>query len=474
MWRLRACAMGFNRADFMKVIICGAGQVGFGIAERLSTEQNDVVVIDSAHELVQSVADRLDVQGIVGHGAHPDTLRKAGAEDADMIIAVTLFDEVNMIACQVAHSLFEIPTKVARVRAQSYLETEWRDLFSRDHLPIDVIISPEIAVGDMVLRRLGTPGAFETLNFADGLVTVAGVACEEDCPVVDTPLSQLAELFPDLKAVVVGIFRDGKLFVPKGSDQMVVGDDVYLACERDQIERTLGLFGHEEKSAHRIVIAGGGNIGLYVASRFEREDKRASVKIIEADRDRAIFVADQVKRSVVLHGRANDQELLHEADVREADAFVALTNDDQVNILSAVMAKREGCAHALTLVNSLDYVAIIKSLGIDAYISPRATTVSSILQHVRRGRIRAVHSVLDGAAEIIEAEALETSPLVGQPLREAELPDGVRIGAIIRDGEMIYPSGSSQVKAHDRVVVFALAEQVRAVEHLFRVSLEFF
>lgn len=458
----------------MKVIICGAGQVGFGIAERLSAEQNDVVVIDNSQALVQSVSDRLDVQGIVGHGSHPDILRKAGAEDADMIIAVTLFDEVNMVACQIAHSLFEIPTKIARVRAQSYLQPEWRDLFLRNHMPIDVIISPELAVGEMVLRRMATPGAFETISFADDLVTVAGIVCAEDCPVVDTPLTQLTELFPDLKAVVVGIVRNGKLFVPRGSDQMLVGDEVYLVTAHDQLERTLGIFGHEEKQAHRVIIAGGGNIGLYVASKLEQEDKRISVKIIENDRERAISVADNLKRSVVLHGNANDQELLREAGIREAEAFIALTNDDKVNILTSVMAMREGCAHTLSLINSMDYVPIIKALGISAHISPRATTVSTILQHVRRGRIRAVHSVQNGVAEVLEAEALETSPLVGKLLRDAGLPDGVRIGAIVRDGNVITPSGDVQIKAHDRVVIFSLAEHVREVEHLFRVSLEFF
>jgi trk system potassium uptake protein TrkA len=255
---------------------------------------------------------------------------------------------------------------------------------------------------------------------------------------------------------------------------MLAGDEVYLAAERDQVERTLGIFGHDEKQAHRIIIAGGGIIGLYVAGRLEAENPRSSVKIIEANRDRAILVADQLKRTVVLHGSANDQELLREADVREAEAFVALTNDDKVNLIASVMAKREGTGHTLALVNGVDYVPILKSLGIDAYINPRATTVSTILQHVRRGRIRAVHSVQNGSAEIIEAEALETSPLVDKPLREADLPDGVRIGAIVRDGSVIYPSGDSQIKANDRVIIFALAEHVRVVEHLFRVSLEFF
>lgn len=458
----------------MKVIICGAGQVGFGIAERLAAENNDVTVIDRTPELVQTVTDSLDVQGIVGHGSHPDVLQRAGASDADMIIAVTFADEVNMVACQVAHSLFNIPTKIARVRDQSYLAPGWQDLFSREHMPIDVIISPEVAVGDMVLRRLAQPGAFETISFVDDQVSVVGVTCEEDCPIVNTPLRQLTELFPDLKAIVVAIMRDGKLFVPHGQDQMLVGDEVYFTAMRDQVERTLGIFGHDEKQARKIIIAGGGNIGLYVARHLETYQTRAKIKIIERDRKRAEFIADELRRAVILNGDALDHELLREAGAHEADTFISLSNDDQANILAAVMAKREGCPRVLSLVSNTDYSGIIRTLGIDAHISPKAMTVSTILQHVRRGSIRRVHAVQNSAAEIIEAEALETSPLVGKPLRDAELPDGCRLGAVVRDGTVIIPDGDTEMRAHDRVVMFALAGTVREVEHLFRVSLEYF
>jgi len=458
----------------MKVIVCGAGQVGFGIAERLAQENNDVTVIDSSTELIQSITDQLDIKGVVGHAAHPDDLRRAGAEDTDMLIAVTFTDEVNMIACQVAHSLFDIPTKIARVRAQSYLRPMWQDLFSRDHMPIDVIISPEIAVGEMVLRRLALPGAFETLNFVDGLVSVVGVECGEDCPIVDTPLQQLTELFPDLTAIVVGISRNGNLFVPHSADPLLVGDEVYFAANREQVQRTLTIFGHDERQARRILIAGAGNIGLFVARKLEEQKSRTRAKIIEANRDRAVHVADQLNRTVVLHGSALDQELLREAGAEETEEFLALTNDDQVNILAAVMAKREGARRVTSLINNPDYTGIIAPLGIDAHVSPRATTVSSILRHVRRGRIRGVHSVANGAAEVIEAEALETSPLVGNPLREAGLPDGVRVGAIVREGAVIIPDGETQIEAHDRIVIFALAGRVREVEQMFRVSLEFF
>ena len=458
----------------MRVVICGAGQVGYGIAEQLAAEQNDVSVIDTSPQLIQALRDTLDVRGFVGHGAHPDVLTQAGIEQADMIIAVTLYDEVNMIACQVAHSLFNVPTKIARIRAQDYLKPHWSDLFSSNHLPIDVIISPEVEVGEMILRRLQLPGAVDTVYFANGDVVVVGIECHEECPVVDTPLSQLTELFPDLRAVVVGILRDGSLFVPRSADSMLVGDLVYVVSHKDQVRRTLSIFGHDEQEAHRVVIAGGGNIGLFVAATLEARGSRAKVKIVESMRDRAVVIAEQLKRTVVLHGNALDQDILREADVHEADTLVAVTNDDEVNILACVMAKRLGCRRTMALINNRSYPTFTRTLGIDATVNPRTVTVSRILQHVRRGRIRGVHTIENGLAEVIEAEALETSPLVGKPLRELDLADGIRIGAIYREGKVIVPDGASQIAAKDRVIIFAMAERVRQVEQMFRVSLDFF
>ncbi len=458
----------------MKVIICGAGQVGYGIAERLSAEGNDVSVIDNSPSLVQAIRDQLDVRGFVGHGSQPDVLQNAGAEDADMIIAVTLYDEVNMVACQVAHSLFNVPTKVARVRAQNYLQPQFGDLFSREHMPIDVIISPEIEVGEMVLRRIALPGATDAVQFADGQIAMIAIECLEDCPVIDTPLGQLSELFPDLSAVVTGIWRSGSLFVPRSNDAMMVGDLAYVVARNDKVRRTLSIFGHEESTASRIVIVGGGNIGLYVAKAIEERQSAARVKIVEHSRDRAVSIADELERTVVLHGSALDQQILIEADIENADLMVALTNDDQVNILSSVMAKRLGCASNMTLLNNTSYYEFTKTLGIDAHLNPRSVTISKILQHVRRGRIRGVHSIQNGAAEIIEAEALETSTLVGTPLREIDLPDGIRIGAIYRDGKVSMPDGDTVIKAKDRIVIFARADRVKQVEQMFRVSLEFF
>lgn len=458
----------------MKVIICGAGQVGSGIAERLAAERADVAVIDVRPQLVRAITDQTEVRGFVGNAADPDVLARAGAEQADMLVAVTLTDEVNMVACQVAHTLFNVPTKIARIRAQSYLKKDWSDLFTREGLPIDVIISPELEVGETVLRRLELPGVVDVAAFADGRMLVCSTRLAEDCPVLDTPLSQLTELFPDLPARVVAITRDGRLFVPRSGDQLLAGDVATFVSDAEQVRRALTIFGHEETPSTRVVIAGGGNIGLYVARRLEERSRKAKVRILEASRERAVSIADQLNRAVVLHGSALDQDLLREADVEHADHVVALTNDDQVNMLAAVLAKRLGAKHTLALINAKGYPSFARDLGVDATVNPRAVTVSRILQHIRRGRIRSVYGIGDGQAEVIEAEALDTSPLVGKPLREASLPDGVRIGGILRDGAVIAPLGDTRIAARDRVVLVALAERVRQVEQLFRVSLEFF
>ena len=458
----------------MKIIICGAGRVGRGIAERLSAEDNDVTVIDTAPELVQAISDTLDVQGIVGHGAHPDVLESANASEADMIIAVTFTDEVNMMVCEVAHALFSVPVKIARVRNQAYLLPEYRTLFSQENTAIDVVISPELAVGEMVLRKLALPGAFEAIYFADEKIIALGIMLDEDCPVLETPLSQLTELFPDLGAVVVAIRRDHEIIVPASSDEMQAGDLVYVIGDQEQAVRVLGLFGHEEAPPGHVVIAGGGNIGLYVARKLEERDAKVRVRIIEKSRERAEQISGQLKRTVILLGSALDQDILNEAGINRTEAFLSLTNDDKVNILSAVLAAQEGASQTMALVADIDMTPLATPLGIDSFVDPRSVTVSSILQLVRRGRIRGVHPVYNGAGEIVEAEALNTSPMIGKPLREASLPDGVRLGALVRDDKVIIPTGDTEIKANDRIVMFATSAQVQQLQHLFRVSLEYF
>jgi len=458
----------------MKIIICGAGQVGFHIARQLAAERHDVVVIDQSPDLVRRVGDSLDVQAFVGFGSHPDVLERAGAADIDMIIAVTQADEVNMVACQVAHSLFDVPTKIARVRHQSYLQPIWADLFSRDHMPIDVIISPEIEVARAISRRLQVPGAFETIALADGRVRMMGVRCGETCPVINTPLRQLTGIFPDLNIVVVAIVRDGEGIVPSADDQMLAGDDVYFVADAAHVARAMVVFGHEEAVARRIIIAGGGHVGAFLGSIIEKEHAGVAAKIIETNAERAHQVADALERTIVINGDVIDPEILDEASVSECEAIIAVTNDDETNILASLLAKRFGTQRAITLINNATYAPLITSLGIDVVVSPRAITVSTILQHVRRGRIRAVHSLAEGFGELIEAEILETSGLSGQTIGEADLPDGVLVGAIVRGKEVIIPRADTVMRVNDRIVLFAETAAVRAIENLFAVRLEFF
>ena len=458
----------------MQVIICGAGQVGFNIARYLSSENADIIVVDQSPELVEKVMESLDVKGLVGFASHPDVLEKAGAADADMIIAVTYADEVNMVACQICHSIFDVPTKIARVRHHSYLEPMWADLFSRDHMPIDVIISPEIEVAKAIERRLEIPGAFDAHPLANGRISLIGVHCTEETPILDTPLRELTGLFPDLHITVVGIWRDGRGMVPRPEDVLLAGDDVYFVAETSHVARSMATFGHEEKEARRVIIIGGGNIGLNLATAVEKNHPHVSLKLIEVDKVRAEAAAQQLDRTVVIHGNALDTEILEEANASKAETVVAVSNDDEVNILASLLAKRYGCQRAVTLINKNSYAPLVGPLGIDAVVSPRAITVSTILQHVRRGRIRSVHSIPEGFGEVIEAEAMETSSLVGVPIREAALPDGVLVGAIVRGEEVIIPRGDTVVRANDLVVIFAATEAVKKIEKLFAVKLEFF
>ncbi|MGE0714002.1 MAG: Trk system potassium transporter TrkA [Alphaproteobacteria bacterium] len=458
----------------MKVVVCGAGQVGSSIARYLAGEGNSVTVIDQSAELVQRLSDMLDVRGIVGHASHPSVLAEAGTADADMLIAVTYADEVNMVACQIAHALFDVPTKIARIRAQAYLQPEWRKLFARDHLPIDVTISPEIEVAHAITGRLDVPGAFDVVTLADGRVKVVGVRCASECPVVNTPLHQLPGLFPDLDIVVVGLVRDGRALIPESDEMVLPGDEVYFVADARHVHRAMMAFGHEEQPGRRVVIVGGGNIGLYLAQDIAERFPQVSVKIIELDRTRATELCQRAGHAIVLNGDGLDTEILEEANAATAETFIAVTDDDEVNVLSSLLAKRLGAPRVVTLINKPTYEPLVPNLGIDAVVNPRAITVSKILQHVRRGRIRAVHSLREGFGEIIEADAMETSPLVGRPLREIDLPDGIILGAVVRGKTVIIPRASTVIKAEDRVVLMAAPGAVRKVEKMFAVRLEYF
>lgn len=458
----------------MKVIICGAGQVGWQIARHLAGERNDVTIIDSNTDLVRRAAETLDVQGIAGFASYPDVLERAGAADADMIIAATHSDEVNMMICQVAQSLFGIQRKIARLRAQNYLEPAYADLFRRGNLPIDVVISPEREVAEAALQRLSAPSAFDTENFLGGRAQLVGLDISADCPVINTPLRQLTDLFSTLRAIVVAIRRDGRLFAPSAEDQIFAQDQCYIFADAKDIDRTMEIFGKTQSKQERVVIIGAGNVGLAVARALEQRTQRVRVKLIEKSRARAETAADALERTIVLHGDGLDAALLEEASISTADAVLTLTDDDKTNLLAAVRAKQMGCKLTICLSNDPTLLPLISPLGIDAYLNPRATTVSSILRHIRHGRVRGVYSIGDAEAEVIEAQVLGTSPLAGQKIKDIAFPDGALVGGVMKGGKLVKLTGELRIDEGDVIAIFAMAADVPEVERLLQVSIDFF
>ena len=429
----------------MKIIICGAGQVGWQIARHLSSENNNVTIVDNNSDLIRRATESIDVQGVLGSASYPDILEQAGARDADMIIAATNSDEVNMVICQVAHSVFSVSRKIARLRSQSYLNAIYSDLYREDHLPIDVVISPEQEVAEAALQRLAAPAAFDKETFLKGLVQIIGIELGSDCPVIDTPLKQLTDLFASLRALVVAVRRNGNLFVPASNDQMFEGDQIYLVVNSDDVSRTMEIFGKKTRKQERIVIIGGGTVGLSVAQSLEKSSDKFKIKIIEKDREIAEFAAGKLERTIVLHGDGLDYDLLAEANISTADAILSVTDDDKTNLLSAVRGKTAGCSIAISLINDPTLIPLMTPLEIDAHLSPRATTVSSILRHVRHGRVSQVYSIGDAEAEVIEAQVLSTSPMSGTDIKEIGLPEGTIIGAIKRGDEYIKPNGRTKI-----------------------------
>jgi trk system potassium uptake protein len=458
----------------MKVIVCGAGQVGTTLARHLSSEANDVVVIDQSDDLIRRLDDSLDVRGIVGYASRPGVLEQAGAADADMIIAATVSDEVNMVACMVAHTLFHVPVKIARVRDQEYAADKWSALFGKDGLPIDVLISPEQEVARAIMRRLHAPGAIEMIELADNAIRLVGVRLGEQCPIINTPLRQLAALFPDLNIQVVGVVRDGRPFVPSDQDQLFPRDEVYFVADTLHVPRAMAAVGQDLPESHRVIIVGGGNIGRRLARIIEEEDRDISAMIIERDPAQAKEIAQRLARTTVLNGDAMDPDLLEEANASRADTIIAVTDHDETNILASLLAKRYGAKQAIALVTRPAYASLLQPLDIDVIINPRAITASTILQLIRRGRVRAVHSIGDSFGEIIDIEAMESSGIVGKPLSESKLPHGAIVGAIAREGKVIIPRSDTVIRPGDRVVLFATESVIKKVERIFAVSLEHF
>lgn len=451
----------------MKILVCGAGQVGGNIAIHLSNEGNDVTVIDNNPIVIDEINQNQDIRGIVGHASHPDSLKIAGAEKSDLIIAATESDEINMVTCQMAHTLFKIPKKIARIRSQVYRDPAWAKLFGREHMPIDVIISPEVEVAKAITEQLGVPGAFNVISLEDDQIRVVGLSCDESCPLLNTPLKHFSKLFPALDFKIVCIIRNQTMFVPEGTDQIFAGDKIYFISHHEQTSRIMGIFGNDVTDTRNIVLIGGGNIGECLAEYLTDSGARTQLKVVEMSKARAFYLSNKLSSSLVLKGNALDAEILKEANVSKSDIVIAITNDDKTNILSALLAKEHGAKRAISLVNKSTYGGIIENLGLDAIVNPRAVTVSTILQYIRRGRIKAVRHLYEGDAEILEIEATDHSRIINIPLEDVDLPKNVVIAALIRKDTLIIPSGRDEVKSGDRAIVIDLEKNAKGIEDLF-------
>jgi trk system potassium uptake protein TrkA len=456
----------------MKIIILGAGQVGRSVANALVSEANDITVVDQNNALLQELQNRLDLSTVKGHAGQPDVMRRAGAEDADMILAVTNSDETNMVACQVAYTLFHTPTKIARVRAQGYLDNP--QLFDSCAFPVDVLISPEQLVTDYILKLIEYPGALQVLDFADGRVRLVAVKAYHGGPLVGHALSTLYDHMPEVDARVAAIYREGEVIQPQGDTLIEAEDEVFFIAAAENIRSVMSELRETESPYKRLIVAGAGNIGRRLASALERKYR---VKLIEHDPVRAREIAERLNTAIVLHGDAADEDLLLEENVENTDVFCAVTNDDEANILSAMLAKRLGAKRVMALINRPAYVDLVQSGTIDIAISPQQATIGTLLTRVRRGDVVQVHSLRRGAAEAIEAVAHGdrlSSKVVGRAVEEIKLPKGTTIGAIVRGEQVLIAHHDTMIESEDHVILFLVDKRrIRDVEKLFQVGVTF-
>jgi len=455
----------------MNIIICGAGRVGFTIAKLLTEQNHSITVIDQSSEDIQKINEALDVKAIVGKATSPIVLENANSKQADMIIAVTKNDEINMMICQIAYSLFKIPKKIARVRAQDYLNPKFSKLYNKENLPIDVIISPEIEIAKSIQRKLESPGALDNVPFADNKIKLLEILIEESCPISEIKLNELTKKFPKLNANILGVIRGEKFIFLKKNDVMKKDDKAYVIINSLQMKETLSAFGHNEKISNKILIIGGGNIGFNLAKNIEKSFEHARLKIIEKDKKRAEYIANELNNSIVINGNGLDEDILTEVNLEDVETVIALTNDDEDNLMVSVLVEKfSKDKKTMALINKPNYSLLQSSLKIDDLIDPRMTTVSSILKHVHKGTIETAYSILNGDYEVIEAEIIETSELINKELKNSELPDEIRIGAVLRKNEIIIPRSDFVFKKEDTVVFLTKKDQLPLVESMFRLS----
>ena len=461
----------------MNIIICGAGRVGFTIAKQLSEQGHSITVIDQSSEDIQKIDDSLDVKAIVGKATYPSILEKANASEADMIIAVTRNDEINMVICQIAFSIFNIPKKIARIRSQDYLNPKFTTVYNKENLPIDVIISPELEIAKSIQRKLEAPGALDSVPFAESRIRLLEILINENCNLINIKLNELTKKHPNLDANIIGVIRDDKFLIPKKNDDIQKDDKIYVIINSSQMSQTLEAFGHIEKISKKILIVGGGNIGFNLAKNLEESLDAARVKIVEKNKDRSEFLANELNNTIVINGNGLDEEVLIEANLEEAETVLALTNDDEDNLMVSVLVekfakdeKNIDDKRTMALINKPNYSLLQNSLKIDDLIDPRMNTVSSILKHIHKGTIETAYTIHNGEYEVIEAEIIETSELINKELKNSNLPEEIRIGAILRDNKVVIPRSNFVFQKDDRVVLLAKKDSISVVENIFRIS----
>ncbi len=461
----------------MNIIICGAGRVGFTIAKLLSEQGHSITVIDQSSEDIQKINDSLDVKAIVGKATYPSILEKANAVETDMIIAVTRNDEINMLICQIAFSIFNIPKKIARIRSQDYLNPKFSRVYNKENLPIDVIISPEIEIARSIQRKLEAPGALDSVPFAENQIRLLEILIKDNCKLIGLKLNELTNKFPNLDANIIAIIRGDKSFIPKKTDQVKENDKIYVIINSSQMAETLEAFGHSEKISKKVLIIGGGNIGYNLAKNIEDTLDGVRVKIVEKDKTRSEYLANELNNTIVINGNGLDEEVLSEANLDEAETVLALTNDDEDNLMVSVLVEKFAKdqkdiedKRTMALINKPNYSLLQSSLKIDDLIDPRMNTVSSILKHIHKGTIENAYTISNGEYEVIEAEIIESSELINKELKNSNLPDEIRIGAVLRNKKVIIPKSDFIFQKDDQIVLIVKKDTVGVVENLFRLS----
>ena len=455
----------------MNIIICGAGRVGYTISKILIEQNHSVTIIDQSSEDIQKINDTLDVKAIVGKATSPMILEKANTKDADMIIAVTRNDEINMLICQIAHSLFNVPKKIARIRSQEYLNPKFAFLFNKENLPIDFIISPELEIAKSIQRKLEAPGALDNVPFAENKIRLLEILIEDKCPIKNIKLNEITKKYPNLNANILGVIRNNEFILLKKNDTLKVEDKVYIIINSSQMQDTLNAFGQDEKISQKLLIIGGGNIGFNLAKNLENSLEDIRIKVIEKNKDRAEMIANELNNTIVINGNGLDEDILEEANIKEVETVIALTNDDEDNLMVSILVEKfSKNKRTMALINKPNYSLLQSSLKIDDMIDPRMDTVSTILKHVHKGTIETAYTILNGEYEIIEAEIIETSELINKELKNANLPDDIRIGAILRKDKVLIPRSNSKFEKGDTVVFLAKRDQIPLVENMFRIS----